>query len=103
MGGSGGPGAVLVCLLLLLDRLLLGFRMLIIEETGTQEVLQLCDVRGGWERRSTCGTGAGATTVSPGARPAGAARRDMAAHAPDLGIVRPGARDGWLRHAASAA
>lgn len=60
MGGSGGSGAVLVCLLLLLDRLLLGFRMLIIEETGTQEVLQLCDVRGGWERRSTCGTGAGA-------------------------------------------
>lgn len=53
MGGSGGSGAVLVCLLLLLDRLLLGFRMLIIEETGTQEVLQLCDVRGGWERRST--------------------------------------------------
>lgn len=47
MGGSGGSGAVLVCLLLLLDRLLLGFRMLIIEETGTQEVLQLCDVRGG--------------------------------------------------------
>ena len=71
MGGSGGSGAVLVCLLLLLDRLLLGFRMLIIEENGTQEVLQLCDLRGG---------GSGAQPAEQG-RARSARRRSTRGHA----------------------
>lgn len=85
MGGSGGSGAVLDCLLLLVVCVLLGFRMLIIEEPGTQGGLQLCDLRGGGERRSTCSTGAAAGQLCSTPR----GRRPAAVHAPDLHRAAP--------------
>ena len=77
---------MLDCLLLLLDRLLLGFRMLIIGETGIQGVLQLCDLTGGRSGAQPAGTGGGARrrrVNSAGAAQAPAAARHPPAHAPD--------------------